>query len=97
MKTVNRILIAALLLLLATGAVFAQPQAAEHAGGEANLVLPDLGQATFLGGTSGRTLLMSGLVVALLGLVFGLVSYTRLRNLPVHSSMREISSSRRTL
>jgi K(+)-stimulated pyrophosphate-energized sodium pump len=83
-------LIAALLLLLATGAVFAQP-AAEHAGGEANLVLPDLGQATFLGGTSGRTLLMGGLIVALLGLVFGLVSYTRLRNLPVHSSMREIS------
>ena len=33
---------------------------AEHHGGEANLVLPDLDQATFLGGIGGRTLLMSG-------------------------------------
>ncbi len=61
------------------------------AGGEANLQLPDLGQVSFLGGISGRALLMIGLVVCLGGLVFGLVTYTRLRNLPVHSSMREIS------
>ena len=34
-----------------------------HAGGEAALVLPDLGQATFLGGIDGRTLLLAGLIV----------------------------------
>src|SRR5207248_7432339 len=59
--------------------------------GEANLVLPDLGQATFLGGINGRTLLMGGLLVCALGLLFGLVTYKQLENLPVHSSMREIS------
>ena len=59
--------------------------------GEANLVLPDLNQATFLGGINGTTLLMGGLVVSALGLLFGLVIYQRLKNMPVHSSMLEIS------
>jgi K(+)-stimulated pyrophosphate-energized sodium pump len=64
---------------------------APHTGGEASLVLPDLGQATFLGGINGRTLLMGGLLVCALGLLFGLVTYRQLENLPVHSSMKEIS------
>ena len=34
---------------------------------------------------------MLGLVVCVLGLVFGLVIYGQLKNLPVHQSMREIS------
>ena len=62
-----------------------------HHGGEASLVLPDLGQATFFGGTNGRTILMVGIVVCLLGLGFGLTMYTQLKNMPVHTSMREIS------
>ncbi len=90
--TTLRLFLGLLLLICLSGACLAQPvPPAEHAGGEANLVLPDLGQATFLGGINGRTLLMAGILVAILGLVFGLVSYTRLRNLPVHSSMRAIS------
>src|SRR3569833_2893102 len=76
-----------LFLLTGSSALFAQ----EPAGGEANLKLPDLSQATFMGGTNGRTLLMGGLVVAALGLVFGLLSDAKLRNLPVHASMLEIS------
>src|SRR5688572_25530224 len=64
---------------------------AQHAGGEAALVLPDLNQATFLGGIGGRGLLLWGLVICALGLLFGLASYTQLRNLPVHRAMREIS------
>jgi K(+)-stimulated pyrophosphate-energized sodium pump len=68
----------------------AQQEAARHAGGEANLVLPDLGQVTFQG-INGRTLLMLGLVVCVLGLVFGLVIFRQLKNLPVHRSMHEIS------
>jgi len=63
----------------------------EHRGGEANLVLPDLNSATFLGGIGGRSLLMGGLVVCALGLGFGLAMYMHLKNLPVHSSMLEIS------
>jgi K(+)-stimulated pyrophosphate-energized sodium pump len=63
---------------------------AHEAGGEANLVLPDLGQVDFLG-VNGRVLLMGGLLVAILGLLFGLTIYNKLRNLPVHQSMREIS------
>jgi K(+)-stimulated pyrophosphate-energized sodium pump len=65
--------------------------AVQHAGGEAALVLPDLSQVGFLGGTNGRSLLMVGLVFCVLGLLFGLMIYTQLKNLPVHRSMREIS------
>ena len=61
-----------------------------HAGGEASLILPDLGQAEFMG-VNGRVLLMGGLGVCVLGLLFGLVVYRQLKALPVHESMREIS------
>ena len=57
---------------------------------EANLVLPDLGSVSFLG-VEGDKLLLAGLVVCVLGLLFGYVMYVQLRQLPVHSSMREIS------
>jgi K(+)-stimulated pyrophosphate-energized sodium pump len=67
-----------------------QQQAPAHAGGEANLVLPDLGQVEFQG-INGRALLMGGLVICVFGLAFGLVIYRQLKNLPVHRSMLEIS------
>src|SRR5262245_37506603 len=63
---------------------------AAHTGGEASLIIPDLGQVTLMG-FNGRALLMWGLVVCVLGLVFGLVAYGQLRSLPVHAAMREIS------
>ena len=66
------------------------PGAPRHGGGEANLIIPDLGQASFVG-VSGRLLLQLGLGVCVLGLVFGLVIFSQLKNLPVHASMREIS------
>jgi K(+)-stimulated pyrophosphate-energized sodium pump len=86
------------LALLAPGLAPAQTPApapavaapAPHGGGEANLKIPDLGQVQFLG-VNGRTLLVAGLGVCVLGLIFGLVIYTQLKNLPVHESMREIS------
>ncbi|MEO7190564.1 MAG: sodium-translocating pyrophosphatase [Vicinamibacterales bacterium] len=65
--------------------------ATHRPGGEANLVLPDLSQVQFLGGIDGHTLLMVGLVVSAMGLLFGLVIYNQLKNLPVHGSMLEIS------
>jgi K(+)-stimulated pyrophosphate-energized sodium pump len=81
-------------LALAVVPALAQQPAApapQHAGGEASLVLPDLGQATFLGGLGGRTLLLWGIAVCALGLLFGLAIYRQLRDLPVHRSMLEIS------
>jgi K(+)-stimulated pyrophosphate-energized sodium pump len=63
----------------------------EAGGGEASLVLPDLKSVTFLNGISGSSLLMGGLIISGLGLLFALVIYTKLRNMPVHSSMKEIS------
>jgi K(+)-stimulated pyrophosphate-energized sodium pump len=58
---------------------------------EANLILPDLHKVTFLNGITGHNLLVGGLFVCILGGVFGLVMYSRLKNLPVHRSMLEIS------
>ena len=66
-------------------------QAPEHRpGGEVNLQLPDLNQGNFLGFT-GHEILLSGLVVCVLGLLFGMMSYSHVKNLPVHKSMAEIS------
>ncbi|MCW3157196.1 sodium-translocating pyrophosphatase [Micropruina sonneratiae] len=63
-----------------------------HAGGgEANLALPDLSQATFLGLLDGKQLLGLGLLIALAGLAFGIVRFVQVKRLPVHSSMREVS------
>ena len=64
------------------------PRAQE--GGEANLKLPDLSQVSFLG-IDGHKMLMFGLIFCVFGLVFGLIIYSRLKNLPVHKSMRDIS------
>ena len=59
---------------------------------EAELKLPDLHAASFLGGAiSGPSLLMIGLGISALGFVFGIAMYMHLRNLPVHASMLEIS------
>jgi K(+)-stimulated pyrophosphate-energized sodium pump len=69
---------------------FAYAQTEHAGGGEANLVLPDLSSVNFLG-INGHALLMIGLLFCVGGLLFGLVIYTQLKNLPVHRSMREIS------
>jgi K(+)-stimulated pyrophosphate-energized sodium pump len=75
---------------LAGQAAPARAEQATHEGGEANLVVPDLSTVTF-GGWNGRTLLMGGLAVCALGLLFGLMTFTELKNLPVHKSMLEVS------
>ncbi len=82
----------ALATLLAVGAATALAQPAPEAGGEAALKLPDLSQVTFLNGAiDGHRLLMIGILFCIFGLGFGMVIYMRLKNLPVHRSMREIS------
>src|SRR5947209_2446780 len=76
------------LILLSAVAAFAQP--AESVGGEASLRVPDLSSVQFLG-VSGHRLLLVGILFCIFGLLFGLAIYTKLKNLPVHRAMREIS------
>jgi K(+)-stimulated pyrophosphate-energized sodium pump len=81
----------ATLLLLTAGYALAQPaEQTTEAGGEAALKLPDLSSVSFLG-MDGHRLLMIGLLFCVFGLGFGMVIFMRLKNLPVHRSMREIS------
>ena len=59
---------------------------------EADLLLPDLRTLPFLASPGlGYDILLWGLGICLLGLIFGFVMMARVRNLPVHRSMREIS------
>ena len=93
MDAVRRRLIPLLALLAGTflPAVVPLLAAQEHRpGGEVNLLLPDLNQGDFLGFT-GHQILLSGLVVCVLGLLFGLWSYRAVQKLPVHKSMAEVS------
>ena len=62
----------------------------QHAGGEANLVIPDLNSVPFLG-MGGKTLLTYGLIVCAAGLLFALLIYSRLKRMPVHTSMRRFT------
>jgi len=101
-KVVGRLIVPILLLAALTATARpawaaaaesqAQPAAEQQpqGGGEANLVLPDLSSVDFHG-INGRSLLMSGLLVCGLGLLFGLMTFTQLKALPVHSSMLEVS------
>ncbi|HPI31973.1 MAG TPA: sodium-translocating pyrophosphatase [candidate division Zixibacteria bacterium] len=57
---------------------------------EADIVVPDLNTGDFFGMT-GHNLLLWGIVVCLLGMVFGWYAYRGLRKLPVHQAMRDIS------
>jgi K(+)-stimulated pyrophosphate-energized sodium pump len=80
----------AAIAVLTFGATTALAQGAQDTGGEASLKLPDLSQVTFLG-VDGHRLLTFGIVFCIFGLGFGMTIYMRLKNLPVHRAMREIS------
>jgi K(+)-stimulated pyrophosphate-energized sodium pump len=73
------------LTLLSSAALLAQ-----ETGGEANLRLPDLSSVSFLG-IDGHKLLLFGIGICILGLLFGMTIFMRLKNMPVHRSMRDIS------
>jgi K(+)-stimulated pyrophosphate-energized sodium pump len=85
--------IASLTAFVATAgaaSAFAQPEQA--VGGEASLKLPDLSHVSFFNGMiNGHNLLLFGILFCLFGFAFGMAIYMRLKNLPVHRSMREIS------
>jgi K(+)-stimulated pyrophosphate-energized sodium pump len=95
-------LLAVLIGLVMTPAMHAaQPEAAlpteaaaiphgHTPGGEVNIQLPSLEQGEFLG-LNGHQILLSGLVVCVLGLLFGAWTYTSVKRMPVHRSMSEVS------
>jgi K(+)-stimulated pyrophosphate-energized sodium pump len=93
LRRFGRISAAGAALLFALMGVSMQAGAAqESAGGEASLKLPDLSSVSFLGNRfDGHNLLLWGLLFCVFGLAFGMTIYVRLKNLPVHRSMREIS------
>ena len=61
---------------------------------EADIHLPDLGVLFSIGGSqvSGTAILQAGMAVALLGMVFGFVEFLKIKALPAHSSMLEVSA-----
>ncbi|MGO9647855.1 MAG: sodium-translocating pyrophosphatase [Terriglobales bacterium] len=89
-RTLAKTLASVVAVMTLASVAFAQPSG--EVGGEANLKLPDLSSVSFLNNAiDGHKLLLIGIVFCIFGLGFGLVIYTRLKNLPVHRAMREIS------
>src|SRR5215467_6938527 len=76
-------------LVATSGALAAKPES--EAGGEASLRLPDLSSVQCARWITGHKCLLWGILICVCGLRFGLVIYTRHKNLPVHKSMRDIS------
>src|SRR6266850_7665457 len=84
-KYVMRLLLF-LITVLASGAAFA---------GESDIKIPPLDTVKFdgLGGVSGTALMYGGLLICLIGAVFGLIQYKQTRALPVHKSMGDVSNT----
>jgi K(+)-stimulated pyrophosphate-energized sodium pump len=91
-RLIQRVVLVCTLVILMTPALLAaQPEPEHRPGGEVNIQLPDLNQGDFLGMT-GHQILLTGLVVCVLGLLFGLWTYTAVKNLPVHKAMADVSA-----
>ena len=62
---------------------------------EADIKIPDLKTVTFpgLGGVSGTTLMMLGIVICVIGALFGIVQYLQTKSLPVHEAMAKVSNT----
>lgn len=60
---------------------------------EADLILPDLSYSFELFGRTmtGKGLLSIGMVICFLGMAFGLSEYVRIKKLPVHKTMEDVS------
>jgi K(+)-stimulated pyrophosphate-energized sodium pump len=83
----SRVFVGVALSLVSAVGLIAAP---EEVGGEANLKLPDLSSVSFLG-IDGHRLLLFGIGICILGLIFGMTIFMRLKNMPVHRAMRDIS------
>ena len=84
-RSIWTFLLSSLMFLLTAGAAFA---------GEADIKLPDLTQVSFLGGAiAGLTILNAGLIVCLIGMIFGIMQYVQTKNLPAHKAMLDVSQT----
>jgi K(+)-stimulated pyrophosphate-energized sodium pump len=84
-RSIWTFLLSGIILLLLAGTAFA---------GEADIKLPDLTAVSFLGGSlQGLTILNVGLVICLIGMIFGVIQYVQTKNLPAHKSMLDVSQT----
>ena len=84
-RSIWTFLLSSLMFLLMAGAAFA---------GEADIKLPDLTAVSFLGGAlSGIMILNVGLVICLIGMIFGVLQYVQTKNLPAHKAMLDVSQT----
>src|SRR5205809_4522393 len=62
---------------------------------ESDIIVPPLDTVKFsgLGGISGITLMYLGIVICVIGAIFGLVQYKQTKALPVHKSMASVSNT----
>jgi len=84
-RSIWTFLLSGFMSLLLAGTAFA---------GEADINLPDLTQVSFLGGSlSGLTILNAGLVICIIGMIFGIMQYIQTKNLPAHKAMLDVSQT----
>ena len=80
-----------LLLTIAFMLLFMAPMAFA---GEADIKLPNLSQVSFMGGAlSGMMILNLGLIICVIGMIFGWMQYTQTRSLPAHQAMLDVSAT----
>ncbi len=91
LQTLTRGRLGRLCAALAGAVVFLLASAPAQAN-DTSLRIPDLNRATFFG-IGGHTLLVCGMAICALGFIFGLIIYHRLKNMPVHRTMREVSET----
>ncbi len=86
MKPLQCLLVTAVFTLAGAGGALAS---------EADIKIPKLDTVSFpaLGGISGHGLMLIGLVICILGALFGLLQYRQTRQLPVHESMAKVSNT----
>ena len=84
-RSIWTFLLSGFMTLLMAGTAFA---------GEADIKLPDLTQVSFMGGQlSGMTILNVGLIICVIGLIFGVLQYVQTKNLPAHKAMLDVSQT----
>lgn len=84
-RSIWTFLLSGFIFLLLAGTAFA---------GEADIKLPDLTQISFLGGSlQAMTILNVGLIICLIGMIFGVLQYVQTKNLPAHKAMLDVSQT----
>ena len=84
-RSIWTFLLSGLMMLLLAGTAFA---------GEADIKLPDVLSVAFFGGQlTGMMILNIGLVICIIGMIFGVIQYKQTKNLPAHKSMLDVSQT----